>query len=174
MTEHAGLFEASKWDTLFLDEVRELSGRAQSKLLRAFQNSEIRRIDENLSRWVDVRVVASTNRWFEADPSTGRFRTGLLYRLDVLRIVVLPLRERGDDVLVLVDHFWRLTQSRTGSRTIPARSNVPRWPTTTGRAMFVNSKTSFPRWLCVAPGVGSWVRPRCLPAKPEMQSGSCG
>ena len=124
VTERAGLFEASERGTLFLDEVSELSGRAQAKLLRALQDGEIRRVGENVPRRVDVRVVAATNRPLEADATTGRFRTDLLYRLDVLRIVVPPLRDRGDDVLVLVDHFWRRAQSLIGSHATPARSTL--------------------------------------------------
>ena len=122
MTGRAGLFEAADRGTLFLDEVGELSTRAQAKLLRALQDGEIRRVGENLPRRVDVRVVAATNRPLEADVSTGRFREDLLYRVDVLRIVVPPLRDRDDDVLLLAEHFWRRAQSVTGSRAAPARS----------------------------------------------------
>ena len=124
VTERAGLFEAADRGTLFLDEVGELSTRAQAKLLRALQDGEIRRIGENLPRRVDVRVVAATNRPLEADVSTGRFREDLLYRVDVLRIVVPPLRDRDDDVLLLAEHFWSQAQSVTGSRAAPARSTL--------------------------------------------------
>ena len=122
--ERAGLFEASARGTLFLDEVGELSSRAQAKLLRVLQDGEVRRVGENLPRKVDVRVVAATNRPLDADVATGRFRADLLYRLDVLRIVVPPLRDRGDDVLVLVDHFWHRAQSLTGSRATPGRATL--------------------------------------------------
>ena len=116
VTERAGLFEASDQGTLFLDEVGELSTRAQAKLLRALQDGEIRRVGENRPRRVDVRVVAATNRPLETDVSTGRFREDLLYRLDVLRIAVPPLRDRGDDVMLLAAHFWGQAQALTGSR----------------------------------------------------------
>ena len=124
VTERAGLFEASDRGTLFLDEVGELSTRAQAKLLRALQDGEIRRVGENLPRRVDVRLVAATNRPLEADLSTGRFREDLLYRVDVLRIVVPPLRDREKDVILLTEHFWRRAQSVTGSRAAPARSTL--------------------------------------------------
>ena len=101
VTERAGLFEAADRGTLFLDEVGELSARAQAKLLRVLQDGEIRRLGENLPRRVDVRVVSATNRPLEADVSTGRFREDLLYRVDVLRIALPPLRDRDDDVLLL-------------------------------------------------------------------------
>jgi two-component system response regulator HydG len=124
VTERAGLFEASDRGTLFLDEVGELSMRAQAKLLRALQEGEIRRVGENVPRRVDVRVVAATNRPLDADVSVGHFREDLLYRLDVLRIVVPPLRERGDDVQLLAEHFWRRAQSLTGSSATPARATL--------------------------------------------------
>ena len=124
VTERAGLFEASDQGTLFLDEVGELSTRAQAKLLRTLQDGEIRRVGENLPRRVDVRVVAATNRPLEADVSAGRFREDLLYRLDVLRIEVPPLRDRGNDVLLLAEYFWRRAQSLTRSRAAPARSTL--------------------------------------------------
>ena len=124
VTERAGLFEAADRGTLFLDEVGELSTRAQAKLLRVLQDGEIRRIGENLPRRVDVRVVAATNRPLEADVSTGRFREDLLYRVDVLRIVVPLLRDRDDDVLLLAEHFWRRAQLVTGSRAAPARATL--------------------------------------------------
>ena len=119
VTERAGLFEAADRGTLFLDEVGELSARAQAKLLRVLQDGEIRRLGENLPRRVDVRVVSATNRPLEADVSTGRFREDLLYRVDVLRIALPPLRDRDDDVLLLAEHFWRQAQSVTGSRVGP-------------------------------------------------------
>jgi transcriptional regulator with GAF, ATPase, and Fis domain len=124
VTERAGLFEALERGTFFLDEVGELSTRAQAKLLRALQDGEIRRVGENVPRQVDVRVVAATNRPLESDVATGRFREDLLYRLDVLRVEVPPLRERGDDVTLLAEHFWHRAQRVTGSRADPARSTL--------------------------------------------------
>ena len=98
VTECTGLFEAADPGTLFLDEVGELSARAQAKLSRVLQDGEIRRIGENRPRRIDVRVVAATNRPLKAEVSTGRFREDLLYRVDVLRIAVPPLRDRDDNV----------------------------------------------------------------------------
>ena len=123
VTERAGLFEAAERGPLFLDEVGELSARAQAKL-RVLEDGEIRRLGENLPRRVDVRVVSATNRPLEADVSTGRFREDLLYRVDVLRIALPPLRDRDDDVLLLAEHFWRQAQSVTGSRAAPARATL--------------------------------------------------
>jgi DNA-binding NtrC family response regulator/tetratricopeptide (TPR) repeat protein len=115
MTERAGLFEEADAGTLFLDEVGELSARAQAKLLRVLQEGEVRRVGENLPRRVDVRVVAATNRRLEHEAASGRFRADLRFRLDVLRIRVPPLRERVGDIAMLAQHFWKQAAARVGS-----------------------------------------------------------
>jgi DNA-binding NtrC family response regulator len=116
LAERVGLFEEAHEGTLFLDEVGELSPRAQAKLLRAIQDGEIRRVGENLPRRVHPRIVAATNRTLRDEAAAGRFRPDLLYRLDVVRIAVPPLRERVEDVPVLARAFWQQALSRTGSR----------------------------------------------------------
>jgi transcriptional regulator with GAF, ATPase, and Fis domain len=114
--DRAGVFEEAHGGTLFLDEVAELSSRAQAKVLRVIQEGELRRVGENMSRHVDVRVVAATNRNLGHEVSAGRFRADLFYRLDVIRISVPPLRERREDIALLVDHFWSEATRRLGSR----------------------------------------------------------
>jgi transcriptional regulator with GAF, ATPase, and Fis domain len=114
--ERAGLFEEADGGTLFLDEVGELSARAQAKLLRVLQEGEVRRVGENFPRRVDVRVVAATNRRLEDEVTAGRFRTDLRFRLDVVRIIVPPLRERAADIPLLAAHFWQDASARVGSR----------------------------------------------------------
>jgi transcriptional regulator with GAF, ATPase, and Fis domain len=116
IAERAGVFEDAHGGTLFLDEIGELSGRAQAKVLRVIQEGELRRVGDNVLRHVDVRIVAATNRDLRRDAAAGRFRLDLLYRLDVIRISVPPLRERRDDIAILVDHFWREAAGRLGSR----------------------------------------------------------
>src|SRR5690606_13346752 len=111
-----GLFEEAHGGTLFLDEIGELSGRAQAKLLRVLQEGEVRRVGENFSRHVDVRVVAATNRRLEQEVRDGRFRADLRFRLDVVRIQVPPLRERATDVPLLAAHFWQDAAERVKSR----------------------------------------------------------
>jgi transcriptional regulator with PAS, ATPase and Fis domain len=101
---------------LFFDEVGELSPRAQAKLLRAIQEGEVRRVGENHPRRVDTRIVAATNRPLGEEVKAGRFRHDLLYRLDVVRIVVPPLRERPEDVGPLAREFWREAMRRTGGQ----------------------------------------------------------
>jgi DNA-binding NtrC family response regulator/tetratricopeptide (TPR) repeat protein len=114
--ERPGVFEEAHGGTLFLDEIGELSPRAQAKMLRVLQDGELRRIGENAARRIDVRVVSATNRDLRQEAAAGRFRFDLLYRLDVIRIVVPPLRDRREDVAVLTEHFWRDLTARMGSR----------------------------------------------------------
>jgi len=118
VAERAGLFEESQGGTLFLDEVAELSARVQAKLLRTLQEGEIRRLGESGTRKVDARIVAATNRPLGGEVSAGRFRNDLRYRLDVLRISIPPLRERLEDLPLLVRHIWSLLARKTGSRAV--------------------------------------------------------
>jgi transcriptional regulator with PAS, ATPase and Fis domain len=114
--DRQGLFDEAAGGTLFLDEVAELGPRVQAKLLRALQEGEIRRLGETFVRKVDVRIVAATNRPLAAAVAAGAFRADLWYRLDVVRITLPPLRERLDDLPLLVGHLWRALAQRTGSR----------------------------------------------------------
>lgn len=114
VTQRAGLFEAAHRGTLFLDEVGELSARAQAKLLRVVQEGEVRRVGENTPRRVDVRIIAATNRVLTSEVAAGRFRQDLLFRLAVVRLRVPPLRTRGGDIPLLAKHFWVRALAQTG------------------------------------------------------------
>lgn len=113
-TARVGLFEQANRGTLFLDEVTEMPLALQAKLLRVLEDGNIRRVGASVETRCDVRVIAATNR----DPVTaveqGRMRRDLLYRLDVLRIDVPPLRERREDLSSLVAHFLRDCEARYG------------------------------------------------------------
>jgi len=111
-----GLFAEADGGTLFLDEIGELPLNLQVKLLRALQEEEIRRVGDTHSIRVDVRVVAATVRDLAADAKESRFREDLFYRLNVLPIVVPPLRERSEDVPPLVEHFLARNNARLGLR----------------------------------------------------------
>jgi DNA-binding NtrC family response regulator len=115
--EKKGLFEVADRGTLFLDEIGELDIGMQAKLLRALQEREIRRVGGNRTIKVDVRVVAATNRDLRAMVGDGRFRDDLYYRINVLSVDVPPLRERRDDIPVLIDYFLK-KHTRNTSRLV--------------------------------------------------------
>lgn len=100
-----GLFEEANGGTLFLDEVGELPLHLQVKLLRALQEQAIRRVGDEELVAVDVRIISATLRDLEADTNSGRFRADLFYRLNVVGVHLLPLRERTEDIPVLAHHF---------------------------------------------------------------------
>jgi two-component system response regulator PilR (NtrC family)/two-component system response regulator HydG len=100
-----GLFHVADGGTLFLDEIAELSLTLQPKLLRALEQSEIRRVGSTQPRTVNVRLLAATNRDLEQEVKLGRFRDDLFWRLNVLTIHVPPLRERPGDIPLLAEHF---------------------------------------------------------------------
>ncbi len=162
ITERAGLVEDADGGTLFLDEVADLSPRAQAKLLRVLQQQEVRRVGESFSRKVDVRVVSAVNRDMRVEAAAGRFRQDLLYRLDVIRINVPPLRERPEDIPALAHHFWKIAAARVGTRATLAHGTVAAlcrysWPGNVRELQNVMSALAV-----AAPGHGS-VRASLLP-----------
>ena len=115
-SDRPGLFEAANGGTLFLDEIGEVPLGLQARLLRALQEREVRRVGENRSRKVDVRVLAATNRDLGKDVETGHFRRDLYYRLRVIEIPIPPLRERPEDVLPLAKALLVDAARRTGAK----------------------------------------------------------
>ncbi len=105
ITDKMGLFEAADGGTFFLDEVGDLSLSTQTKLLRVLQEHKIRRLGDTDDRLVDVRIISATNKILEDEVKRGNFREDLFYRLNVVKIVVPPLRERKEDIPVLVRYL---------------------------------------------------------------------
>jgi len=114
-----GKFELASGGTILFDEVGEISPGTQAKLLRVLQEKEIQRIGSNTVIKTDVRILAATSRILEKEVAEGRFRLDLYYRLLVFPITLPPLRERRDDIALLVDYFIQYYSERTG-KTIKA------------------------------------------------------
>ena len=114
--DRVGLFEAANGGTLLLDEIGEVPAPMQVKLLRVLQERQIRRVGENKTRAINVRVVAATNRNLVDEIRAARFRQDLYYRLKVVEIVVPPLRERREDVLPLARWFLAATSARANRK----------------------------------------------------------
>jgi PAS domain S-box-containing protein len=129
-----GRFTLADGGTIFLDEVGEIPIELQGKLLRVLQEGEFEPVGSSRTRKVDVRVVAATNRDLQKAIGEGRFREDLFYRLSVFPITLPPLRERGDDVLLLAEDFARQFAARAGRRLAPlspqaaARLRSYSWP----------------------------------------------
>ncbi|MEP9410776.1 MAG: sigma-54-dependent Fis family transcriptional regulator [Candidatus Brocadia sp.] len=100
-----GLFEAADGGTLFLDEIGELTVNTQAKLLRVVQSGEVRRVGDNRAITVDTRIIAATHKNLALEVKNGRFREDLFFRLNVITLSLPPLRERREDIPLLIDHF---------------------------------------------------------------------
>jgi transcriptional regulator with GAF, ATPase, and Fis domain len=128
-TDRVGAFEAASGGTIFLDEIGELALELQPLLLRALESRKIRRVGTNQQREIDVRVIAASHRDLRFEVNARRFRADLFYRLNVVRIVVPALADRGEDIPLLAKHFWRKYRP---DRAIPdealADFSRQRWP----------------------------------------------
>src|SRR5207302_11349251 len=129
-----GLFEVADGGTLFLDEIGDLPLTVQAKLLRVLEDKEIRRVGGTKSRTVDVRILAAANDRLHERVRQGRFREDLIFRLSTVVLTLPPLRERGDDVVLITD---ALLQRLAGEHALPLPAPTPnftralrayRWP----------------------------------------------
>lgn len=132
--DRRGLFEDATTGTLFLDEIGELPLALQVKLLRVLEEETIRKVGETRDLKIDVRIVAATHRDLMAETKAGRFREDLFYRLNVLPIHLPPLRERREDIPLLIDHFLARNNARFRSNIVGIDSEARRllfeysWP----------------------------------------------
>ncbi len=111
--DRVGAFEAGDGGTVFIDEIGELSMSLQPRLLRVLERQEVKRVGENTVRKIHVRVMAATNRDLEREVKEGRFREDLYFRLNVMKVMVPPLRDRDDDVIRLAERFLEATNKGT-------------------------------------------------------------
>jgi two-component system response regulator AtoC len=123
--DRRGLFEEAHGGTLFLDEIGELPLNLQVKLLRVLQEESIRRVGDTKDIKVDVRILTATHRDLASEAKANRFREDLFYRINVLPIRIAPLRERREDIGILIDHFLTRNNTRLGTQ-IRAVSNEAR------------------------------------------------
>ncbi len=130
--DRPGLFEQAHHGTIFLDELGELPRDLQSRLLRVLEQQEVRRLGARRTTPVDVRVIAATNRNLAAEVQRGNFREDLYFRITTARVQIPPLRDRMDDLPLLVDHFLELEKSPQRVSDIPPQVwnifKTYRWP----------------------------------------------
>jgi two-component system response regulator AtoC len=134
VVDKTGLFEQADGGTLFLDEIGEMPLTLQVKLLRVLQDEEIKRVGGSTSKKVDVRVISATSRNLEVDVAAGRFREDLFFRLNVFTLSLPPLRERLEDLPLLLDHFLAKFSARFGKAVLTVAPEAMRlftgypWP----------------------------------------------
>ena len=134
VSDRAGRFEMANGGTLFLDEVGEIPLDLQGKLLRVLQEQQFERVGESTTQHVDVRIIAATNRDLKKEVTARRFREDLYFRLNVFPVLCRPLRERIEDIPILVDHFLQSVSNKLGKPPMQfSRSDMQRlqsypWP----------------------------------------------
>ena len=171
--QRIGAFERSSGGTLFLDEIGELPVDVQPKLLRAIDDREIQRVGGSRPLAVDVRIVAATKRDLAEEVHRGRFREDLYFRLAVVPLVLPPLRDRREDIPLLVEHFQRAFEERTGHSAIIDPNEVHSllahdWP---GNVRELKNTVERALWLAQT---GGGVARFMLPTMIEPQSPSTG
>ena len=130
LRDRQGRFEAADSGTVFLDEIAEIPPNVQVKLLRVIQNKEFERVGESVTRKVDVRIIAATNRNLDEALKEGTFRDDLFYRLNAVRIKLKPLRDRPEDIPILLQHFLQKLSKDNAVKVSPSAMKairVYRW-----------------------------------------------
>lgn len=156
-----GLFETANGGTLFLDEIGELPAMMQVKLLRVLQEREFRRVGGTRNLPLDIRLLSATNKVFEEEVRYGRFREDLFYRLNVINVELPPLRDRREDIPLLLNHFY---QKLTGEKRLPISAEALQqlldydWP---GNIRELENLVE----RCLVLGWQEELTPECLPAQ---------
>ncbi|MFB3779776.1 MAG: sigma-54 interaction domain-containing protein, partial [Bryobacteraceae bacterium] len=170
-----GLFEAAEGGVLFLDEIGDIPLSVQTSLLRVLQEREITRLGETRPRKVDVRVLAATHRDLARETEKGAFRADLLYRIRVARIPIAPLRERLEDIPLLVSRFLADFRASTGKPVLDASAEAMRalmryrWP---GNVRELRSSVEFAVVNCRRPVLALEDFPPEIAALPGAEAGS--
>jgi len=142
-----GYFEMADGGTIFLDEISEMSDKLQTKLLRVLQEREVMRLGDDRLITVDVRVIAATNSDLRKLVKEKLFRADLFYRINVLSLVVPPLRERREDIPFLLDYFLNIfVKSTTRRLKVSNRKELSFSINTTGRAIPENCRILWSGW----------------------------
>ncbi len=178
-----GRFELAAHGTLFLDEIGELSPAVQVKLLRVLQEREFQRVGGTVTLKADVRLIAATNRDLTAEMAAGHFRSDLFYRLGVFDVHLPPLRERGDDVLLLADAFIRTLGAKMGKGDItlsrdavevlrrhPWPGNIRELQNAIERSLITCEGTLVTAAHLAIPAAAERVAPERLPAPEPVES----
>ena len=175
VTDKKGLFEAASGGTLFLDEVADLPLPLQPKLLRALQSGEVRRVGDTEAQHVDVRVMSATNRNLGRLAQEGKFREDLYYRLNVIPIELPPLRQRREDIPLLVSHFLTASATRQGKAVAgisqPALQRLVDFPWPGNIRQLENT---IERAVVLCPGERLTEKDIMLPAPTESGTGTEG
>lgn len=181
VSDRPGLFEQAEGGTLFLDEISELPLLLQTKLLRVLQEREFRRVGDAQTRKADVRMVCASNRDLEGEVREGAFREDLYYRINVVQLVMPPLRERIEDIPLLVEYFCRKYQGGGAAMPVsvtpgalkalmnhPFPGNIRELENCIERSLIIDpaviSESSLPQQLLVS-------RPLCLTADCDIPEG---